>query len=139
MFQVPALVCMPGICSQPPWSNGGKVTCRIFKSCLLSEQVKTSNVSGLCVHKRYAVRERRVSAVAKRIDLEKLESLRYECSDHAVTMKWWSSRSLGQQGGSTASSRPWTSGEQTLASSGICLVEYHGIQPWREEGPKKAG
>ncbi|GAB0184462.1 hypothetical protein GRJ2_000911500 [Grus japonensis] len=26
--------------------------------------------------------------------------------------------------------------EQTLA---ICLVEYHGTKPWREEGPKKAG
>ncbi|PKU31929.1 rna-directed dna polymerase from mobile element jockey- hypothetical protein [Limosa lapponica baueri] len=24
---------------------------------------------------------------------------------------------------------PWTSGEQTLASSGICFVEYHGIKP----------
>ncbi|GAB0184947.1 highly reducing polyketide synthase PKS6 [Grus japonensis] len=34
---------------------------------------------------------------------------------------------------------PWTSGEQTLPSSGICLVEYHGTKPWREEGPKKAG
>lgn len=33
------------------------------------------------------------------------------------------------------SSLPWTSGEQTLASSWICLVECHGIKPWREEGP----
>ena len=30
-------------------------------------------------------------------------------------------------------------GQQTLASSGTCLVEYHGIKPWRGEGPKKAG
>jgi len=29
--------------------------------------------------------------------------------------------------------------EQTLASSGTCLVKYHGIKPWREEGPKKGG
>jgi len=36
-------------------------------------------------------------------------------------------------------SPPWTSGEQTLVSSGICSIEYHGIKPWREEGPKKAG
>ncbi|GAB0190148.1 mitochondrial enolase superfamily member 1 [Grus japonensis] len=32
-----------------------------------------------------------------------------------------------------------TSGEQTLASSEICLVEYHGTKPWKEEGPKTAG
>ncbi|GAB0176597.1 hypothetical protein GRJ2_000124900 [Grus japonensis] len=38
-----------------------------------------------------------------------------------------------------ASSQPWTSGEQTLASSGICLVEYHGTKSWKEERPKKAG
>lgn len=28
---------------------------------------------------------------------------------------------------------------QTLASPGIFLIEYHGIKPWREERPKKAG
>ncbi|KAM9598579.1 uncharacterized protein ACIBXB_004267 [Morphnus guianensis] len=55
----------------------------------------------------------------------------------AVTMKWWSSRSLGERGERTASLLPWTSGEQTLASSGICLADYHGIQPWREEGPNQ--
>ncbi|PKU44186.1 protein scribble hypothetical protein [Limosa lapponica baueri] len=27
----------------------------------------------------------------------------------------------------------------TWASSGICLVEYRGIKPWRGDGPKKAG
>ncbi|GAB0207190.1 hypothetical protein GRJ2_003184600 [Grus japonensis] len=27
----------------------------------------------------------------------------------------------------------------TMASSGICLVEYHGTKPWRAEGPKTAG
>ncbi|GAB0183659.1 nucleoside diphosphate kinase 6 [Grus japonensis] len=26
-----------------------------------------------------------------------------------------------------------------FGSSGICLVEYHGRKPWREEGPKNAG
>ena len=56
----------------------------------------------------------------------------------AVAMKLWSSRSLGQRGGCTASSLPWTSGVLALASSGICLVEYDGIKPWREEGPKKS-
>ena len=56
-----------------------------------------------------------------------------------VIMKWWSSTSLGQREGCIASSLLWTSGEQTLASSGTCLVEYHGIKPWREEGPKKVG
>ncbi|GAB0209576.1 hypothetical protein GRJ2_003423300 [Grus japonensis] len=55
------------------------------------------------------------------------------CSDH------WNSGSSGQRGGHTASSLPWTSGEQTLASSGTCLVEYHGTKPWKEEGPKTAG
>ncbi|GAB0192220.1 mitochondrial enolase superfamily member 1 [Grus japonensis] len=54
-------------------------------------------------------------------------------------MRWQSSRSSGQQGGHTASSLPWTSGEQTLASSGICLVEYHGTKPWKEERPKTTG
>jgi len=28
-----------------------------------------------------------------------------------------------------SSSLPWTSGEQTLASLGICFVECHGIKP----------
>jgi len=56
----------------------------------------------------------------------------------AVTMKWWSSLSLGQCR-CAASSLLRTSGEQTLACSGICLVEYHGIKAWREEGLKKAG
>jgi len=54
-------------------------------------------------------------------------------------LKWWSSRSLGQRGGFTASSLPWASGEQTLAYSETCLVEYHGILPWREEEPRRAG
>ena len=31
------------------------------------------------------------------------------------------------------------SGQQSLASSGICFVDYHRIKPWRKEGPKKAG
>ena len=57
----------------------------------------------------------------------------------AVTMKWWRSRSLWQRGGRTASLLPWTSGEQTLASPGTWLVEYHGIKPWGEEGLKKVG
>jgi len=38
-----------------------------------------------------------------------------------------------------ASSLPWTSGEQTSASAGTCLVEYRVTKPWKEEGPKKAG
>lgn len=33
----------------------------------------------------------------------------------------------------------WTSGKHLSASSGICLIEYHGVRPWMEEGPKKAG
>ncbi|GAB0179267.1 hypothetical protein GRJ2_000392000 [Grus japonensis] len=57
------------------------------------------------------------------------------CSDHEMVQF----KILRQRGGRTASSLPWTSGEQSLASSGICLVEYHGTKPWREEGPKKAG
>lgn len=34
---------------------------------------------------------------------------------------------------------PWTSEEQTLASSGVCLAESWRIMPWGEKGPKKAG
>jgi len=52
-------------------------------------------------------------------------------------MKWWSSRSLGKHKVRTARSLLGTSGEQTLASSGICSAEYHGTKPRREEGPKK--
>lgn len=55
----------------------------------------------------------------------------------AATMKWCSSRPLEQGGGCIASSLHWTSGEQTFASSGTCLVKYHGIKPWREEGPRE--
>lgn len=33
----------------------------------------------------------------------------------------------------------WTPGEQSLASSRICLVEYCRTKPWREEGTKNAG
>lgn len=75
------------MCSQTPRQNGGKVGRRKFKCCLLSEQVKTSNVSGLCVLRGCGVGERRVSAVGKRLVLEKLESLRYEA---AQKMKLWS-------------------------------------------------
>lgn len=59
-------------------------------------------------------------------------------ASRARTTKW-SLRSLGQQGRCTESSLPWTSGKQILAFSEICLMMYHGIQPWREEGPRKAG
>lgn len=57
-----------------------------------------------------------------------------------ATMKCWNSRSKSVRS-NTASSLPWTSDsvEQTLASSSICLVEYHGIKTWREDRPKKAG
>ncbi|RMC15120.1 hypothetical protein DUI87_07301 [Hirundo rustica rustica] len=30
-----------------------------------------------------------------------------------------------------------TSGEKTVASSESYLLEYHGIKPWKEEGPRK--
>lgn len=49
----------------------------------------------------------------------------------AMTMEWWSSKSLGQRGECTTGSLPWTSGGQTLAPSENCLVEYHGIKPSR--------
>lgn len=48
-------------------------------------------------------------------------------------------RSLGQQGGHTASFLSRTSGEQTVRSSGICLIEYYGTKQWWEERPKKDG
>ncbi|GAB0177908.1 hypothetical protein GRJ2_000256100 [Grus japonensis] len=57
------------------------------------------------------------------------------CRDHEMV----EFRILRAAGGHAASSLPWTSGEQTLGSSGICLVEYHGTKPWKEEGPKTAG
>ncbi|GAB0183736.1 hypothetical protein GRJ2_000838900 [Grus japonensis] len=34
---------------------------------------------------------------------------------------------------------PWSSGEQTLASTVICLEESYGRWSWREEGSKTAG
>lgn len=40
-------------------------------------------------------------------------------------------------GDHTETSLPCTSEEQILASSGISLVEYHGIKSWREKGPQK--
>lgn len=45
----------------------------------------------------------------------------------------------GEGRGGKASLQPWTSGEQVLAFSKICLVECHGLRPWKEEGPKKVG
>lgn len=30
-----------------------------------------------------------------------------------------------------------TSGDKTVSSSEIYLLEYHGIKHWREEGPRK--
>ncbi|KAJ7408276.1 hypothetical protein BTVI_59871 [Pitangus sulphuratus] len=57
----------------------------------------------------------------------------------AATMKRWSSRSSGQREGCTASSQSKSSIEQSSASSGICLVEYHGVKSWKEEEPKKDG
>jgi len=50
----------------------------------------------------------------------------------------WNSGALEQQEGCTPSSLPWSSGEQILACSGICSVEYHGKMFSKEEGPKKA-
>ena len=38
-----------------------------------------------------------------------------------------------------AHSLPWTLGEQSLTSSGTCLVEYYGTRHCREKGPKKVG
>ena len=29
------------------------------------------------------------------------------------------------------------SGEQILASAGICFIEHHGIKPWGRMGPRK--
>lgn len=40
---------------------------------------------------------------------------------------------------SSGRSLPWTTREQTLASSRLSLVECHGIELWREEWPKRAG
>lgn len=53
-------------------------------------------------------------------------------------MRWLSSGSWEQGGGRKARSQCWTSGEQTLASSKICLEEFCGIRSWRKEGPMKA-
>lgn len=53
------------------------------------------------------------------------------CSDHEME----DFRILREQNNSSIS---WTSREPTLASSETCLEESHGIQPWREEGFRKA-
>lgn len=71
MFQAPAPVCLAGIWSESPWLNRGKVSWGKLKSCCLSEQVKTSNVSGSCVCKRCEVGERSISVFAKRMESEK--------------------------------------------------------------------
>ncbi|GAB0183586.1 hypothetical protein GRJ2_000823900 [Grus japonensis] len=57
------------------------------------------------------------------------------CSDHEMV----EFKILRAARRACSNSLPWTSGEQALASSGICLVEYHGRKPWRKEGPKTAG
>lgn len=55
----------------------------------------------------------------------------------AGIMRWWSPTSSGQGGGCRANLLPWIQ-EGRLAPSGIYLVEYHGVKPWREEGAKRA-
>lgn len=64
------------------------------------------------------------------------------CSSRAALaagiMRCWSSGSLGQGGGCRANLLSWIQ-EGRLAPSGICLVGYHGIKSWREEGSEKAG
>lgn len=63
------------------------------------------------------------------------------CSSRAALAagitRCWSPTSLGQGGGCRANLLPWIQ-EGRLAPSGVCLVEYHGIKPWREEGAKKS-
>ncbi|GAB0188602.1 hypothetical protein GRJ2_001325500 [Grus japonensis] len=56
------------------------------------------------------------------------------CSDHEMV----EFKIIRAAEGHTASSLPWTSGEQTLASSETCLLEYDGTKPWMEDGPEKA-
>lgn len=58
---------------------------------------------------------------------------------NAATMRWWNSGPWWQAEGWKASSQPWTSGDQTLASSGICLEQSHGIRTVMEMGSKKTG
>lgn len=55
------------------------------------------------------------------------------CSDHKMV----DFKTLKAASRVHSNSLPWTAGEQTLAFSGICLVDYHGINPWREKGPRK--
>lgn len=50
----------------------------------------------------------------------------------AVVRKWRSLKPLWRWGGCAANPLPWTSGEQNLTSSGLCLVEYYGIKPLME-------
>lgn len=60
-----------------------------------------------------------------------------ECQALPVqTIYWYSFRSLGQGGGHTASP-PLDFRKKTLASLGIRLVDYCGIKPWRQDGPRK--
>jgi len=56
----------------------------------------------------------------------------------ALTMKWWSSESVGQQGRHTK----FTTLDFRRADFGLfrdLLGRVPWIKPWREEGPKKAG
>lgn len=57
------------------------------------------------------------------------------CSGHEVAdfKVLGAVRSVGRR------SLPWTKRGQTSASSRIFLAECHGIRPWREEWPKRAG
>lgn len=48
------------------------------------------------------------------------------------------SKFLKEKEGLTVNSPPWTSEKQTLASSGVSLVEYCEMKPWKEERLKKA-
>lgn len=56
----------------------------------------------------------------------------------SVTMKKCSLGFWRQQRRNTAGLLSWTLGEKTLPSLAICVVEYLGLKPWREEGSKNS-
>lgn len=137
-MQVPALACMLGICSQPPGSTGGKVSWRKLKSCLLWEQVKTSTVSRLGVHKRYGMYvEREFCTVAKRIDLEKLESLIYEAAQKRTLL----TPSFVRYHKDSALSLLWTAGYMWWKVMNNLETKEEKIsfkQPGKEQSPMSA-
>lgn len=55
-----------------------------------------------------------------------------------LTTEWWHSRFLGL-GGSAQQAHSLDFRREALCLFGVCLVEYNGLKPCKEEGSKESG